>query len=164
MRPLTDKQPSKFDTLPVTCTYTPADTDHHPRQPPTPHPLSERLLNTFFQILCIHLLHEASKGPTSLRGPYIQQLPRTYTTLCTWGTAAVEALQLQHATATAAEAVARARSDWTSARPVLLQLGKLPLCSHLAVCAASTRFTLTRLITCLGEDHLHRYNPTLSQR
>lgn len=76
------------------------------------------------QILAVHLIHEASKGPASFWHPYIQQLPRHYTTWTNWGPEAVEALQLQHAQEAAAAAISKARQEWTSARSVLQQLGE----------------------------------------
>lgn len=76
------------------------------------------------QVLTIHLLHEASKGPASQWHSYIRQLPRTYTTCLCWETGAVQDLQLPYAQAAAAEAVCRARQEWTSAREVLQQLGE----------------------------------------
>ena len=75
------------------------------------------------QILSIHLLHEVSKGPASFWHPYLQQLPRQFTTLMSWPTEAVEALQLQYAQEAAAAAQAKARSEWAAARPALKELG-----------------------------------------
>lgn len=83
------------------------------------------LLCLHAQVLALHLIHEASKGPASKWHAYIQQLPRTYTTFLNWGPAAVQELQLPYAQAVAAKAVQGARQDWTSARPVLQHLGEL---------------------------------------
>lgn len=76
------------------------------------------------QVLTLHLLHEASKGPASFWCPYIQQLPRRYTTFLAWHTAAVLELQLVHAQQAAAAAIAKGRAQWTRARPVLKALGR----------------------------------------
>jgi hypothetical protein len=82
------------------------------------------LLRLHPQVVALHLIHEASKGPASKWHAYIQQLPRTYTTFLNWGTAAVQQLPLPYAQAAAAKVVQSARQDWTSARPVLQQLGE----------------------------------------
>eukprot|EP00878_Enallax_costatus_P025917 GHUV01027774.1.p3 GENE.GHUV01027774.1~~GHUV01027774.1.p3 ORF type:complete len:103 (-),score=26.20 GHUV01027774.1:459-767(-) len=86
----------------------------------TPLPTSAKL-----QLLSIHLLHEASKGPASFWHPYLRQLPRQFTTLMSWPVAAVEALQLPYAQEAAAAAQQKARSEWAAARPALKELGML---------------------------------------
>jgi hypothetical protein len=76
------------------------------------------------QILAIHLLHEASKGTASFWHPYLQQLPRHFTTLMAWPQQAQQQLQLQHAQQAAAEAFEKARGEWLGARGALQQLGE----------------------------------------
>lgn len=74
------------------------------------------------QTLAIHLLHEASKGPSSFWHTYIQCLPIAYTTFCIFNETDIAALQLPEATAAASSAVAEAKSQWESARPALRAL------------------------------------------
>ncbi|WIA17162.1 hypothetical protein OEZ85_014047 [Tetradesmus obliquus] len=75
------------------------------------------------QILAIHLLHEASKFPASFWQPYLQQLPRHFTTLMAWPQQAIQQLQLPHACEAAASAGDKARSEWQGARAALQELG-----------------------------------------
>jgi hypothetical protein len=80
------------------------------------------------QILSIHLLHEASKGAASFWHPYLQQLPRHFTTLMAWPQQAVLELQLLHAQQAAADAAGKARSEWLGAKRALQELGEWLCC------------------------------------
>ncbi|WIA17161.1 hypothetical protein OEZ85_014047 [Tetradesmus obliquus] len=91
------------------------------------------------QILAIHLLHEASKFPASFWQPYLQQLPRHFTTLMAWPQQAIQQLQLPHACEAAASAGDKARSEWQGARAALQELGLArKWCSWPAYCWAAS--------------------------
>ena len=97
------------------------------------------------QVLCTHLLHEASKGATSFWQHYIAQLPTNYTLTMAFRQRHIEALQTPYAQSTAQAAADRAFGDWTAAQPLLQGLGKSPNSIMLACCQAHkpcARFTL----------------------
>ena len=99
----------------------------------------------FMQVLCTHLLHEASKGAISFWQHYIAQLPTNYTLMMTFRKRHVEALQVPRAQSTAQAAADRAFGDWAAAQPMLQCLGKFPDSVMLACCQAHkpcARFTL----------------------
>ena len=90
------------------------------------------------QVLAAHLLHELSKSQaavTAASGPqtpptaasrwqlYLEQLPRSYTTLCNWSASDAEELQLDHAREAAAAAALQAREQWREVQPLLKDLG-----------------------------------------
>jgi hypothetical protein len=106
----------KLPASSVSCKPTPAS-PYHALQGTTISP-------EFVQILAIHLLHEASKGAASFWHPYLQQLPRHFTTLMAWPQQAQQQLQLPHAQQAAAAAVDTARSEWLAARAALQELGE----------------------------------------
>lgn len=83
------------------------------------------------QVLCTHLLHEASKGATSFWQHYIAHLPTDYTLMMAFRQRHVEALQVPYARSTAQAAADRAFGDWTAAQPMLQGLGKSPTTSCL---------------------------------
>lgn len=76
------------------------------------------------QVLCIHLLHEAAKGPSSFWHLYIQQLPPRYHTLCTWPPSAFLELQLPWAVAAAQAAQQADKARWRQAWAILRDLGE----------------------------------------
>ena len=90
------------------------------------------------QVLSVHLLHEAFKGAASFWHLYIRQLPRSYTTLCCFTDAAVDALQLPFAQAAARDAIEKTKDDWKGAWRLLQELGAcvLGVCSSAICCLA----------------------------
>jgi hypothetical protein len=56
--------------------------------------------------------------------PYLQQLPRHFTTLMAWPQQVLQELQLPHAQQAAADAADKARSEWLGARAALQELGE----------------------------------------
>jgi hypothetical protein len=88
----------------------------------------DRLLHHAAQVLAVHLLHEASKGPASFWHLYIRQLPRSYTTLCCFPEEAACALQAPHAVRAASDALDTAKAEWRGAWPLLRDLGGLLEC------------------------------------
>ena len=73
--------------------------------------------------LCVHLLHEASKGAGSRWHPYISQLPRRYNLMGTWRRAEREMLQVPFAIAEAERCAAEMERSWRRAMPALEALG-----------------------------------------
>nr|ADX78230.1 CIA6 [Chlamydomonas reinhardtii] len=90
---------------------------------PDPDDVAAAAALTPHQLLATHLLHEVSKGPESFWHPYLQQLPRSYTSLAHFSADDAAALQLQLAQDVAAAAAERAREEWQGALPLLRALG-----------------------------------------
>lgn len=55
---------------------------------------------------------------------YLEQLPRSYATLCNWAPSDAEELQIAHACETAAAAAVQAREQWRGVLPLLKDLGE----------------------------------------
>lgn len=91
---------------------------------PDPDDVAAAAALTPHQLLATHLLHEVSKGPESFWHPYLQQLPRSYTSLAHFSADDAAALQLQLAQDVAAAAAERAREEWQGALPLLRALGE----------------------------------------
>ncbi|KAF5830023.1 hypothetical protein DUNSADRAFT_15167 [Dunaliella salina] len=88
-----------------------------------------QMLNSY-QVLGVHLLHEVSKAEAGGKGsssswwrPYLQQLPRSYTTLCCFSGSDIVGLQVPYAVDKARTAVDKARQQWKESDPLLKHLG-----------------------------------------
>lgn len=64
-----------------------------------------------------------SKGPTSFWRPYLETLPRSYTTLCCFSPSDIAALQVAHAIEVADSAADALQLSWQTVQPTLADLG-----------------------------------------
>ncbi|KAK9835753.1 hypothetical protein WJX74_007290 [Apatococcus lobatus] len=85
------------------------------------------------QALAVHLLHELAKGQASKWSIYIRQLPRSYSTACTFTPRQAMQLQVQHAIDRVVAAAKSANASWRQVKPTLSALGLPPkFCSKQA--------------------------------
>ena len=96
------------------------------------------------QVLTAHLLYELAKSQGFVQNPfgdkvgspvestvamgskwqlYLEQLPRSYTTMCNWGPSDISELQFDHAKEVAQASLDLVREQWMGAAPVLRDLG-----------------------------------------
>lgn len=114
------------------------------RQQPKQQPLSHH------QVLIVHLLLEAAKGPQSPWAPYLSELPRAYAVLAAWPPQAAAALQAPHAVRAQRRAAASARADWLGARGLLVQALKRMTTTATTTTTASSSSSWPQWLWALG--------------
>lgn len=77
---------------------------------------------TSSQLLSIHLLHEVTKGRSSFWWPYLESLPKSYTTAIYYKPEDIAALQVPYAIQAAQTEIQRAHIDYNTALPLLKEL------------------------------------------
>ena len=75
------------------------------------------------QLLAVHLLQQLSRGPDSFWHPYLQSLPRSYTTAACFREQDVALLQAPHAMAAVQAAADAVAAAWRGALPLFRELG-----------------------------------------
>lgn len=81
---------------------------------------------SFTQRLTVALLNEVNKGKRSYLQPYLNQLPRAYEILASFGEFEVQALQVDNSIWAAERAIQKAKSEWEEAKPLFVELKLKP--------------------------------------